>query len=466
MTYPPEQGGPAARTYVIDDRERQQFRVHRSAMADPAVLEEERARIFDTSWLYVGHESEIPDLHDFRTRSVGGRPVIMTRDANGTVQVFVNSCPHRGMAVELRPEGHGRFLKCFYHGWSFATDGRLVSMPDDASYGPGFDRSAVGLARPPMVDSYRGFVFLSWTSDVADLATYLGHARLYIDLVADQSEAGMEIIGGSHLYSMRANWKLLVENSIDGYHALTTHQRYLEMLKASGKASSAMFRAPAKDRRTDAPVLSAMPRPALDLGGGHAVIGAADTSGGTELGGLGRVFPTEETRQRHMARRERLVERHGETWTNRMLGGRNLLVFPNLIIVDLVMGCTVRTFYPSAVDYMEITGWQIAPRDEDPMLRRLRMDNFLTFWGPAGLATPDDVEALERCQTGFRAYQAAPWSDMSRGMGKDHPSGLDELQMRTFWRHWNRMITGHSLPAEDNAVFDPDLDGRPAEVVR
>ncbi len=70
-----------------------------------------------------------------------------------------------------------------------------------------------------------------------DLATYLGHARLYIDLVADQSEAGMEIIGGSHLYSMRANWKLLVENSIDGYHALTPHQRYLEMLKASGKAS-------------------------------------------------------------------------------------------------------------------------------------------------------------------------------------------------------------------------------------
>ena len=241
-----------------------------------------------------------------------------------------------------------------------------------------------------------------------DLATYLGHARLYIDLVADQSEAGMEIIGGSHLYSMRANWKLLVENSIDGYHALTTHQRYLEMLKASGKASSAMFRAPAKDRRTDAPVLSAMPRHALDLGGGHAVIGAADTSGGTELGGLGRVFPTEETRQRHMARRERLVERHGETWTNRMLGGRNLLVFPNLIIVDLVMGCTVRTFYPSAVDYMEITGWQIAPRDEDPVLRRLRMDNFLTFWGPAGLATPDDVEALERCQTGFRACEGGP----------------------------------------------------------
>jgi phenylpropionate dioxygenase-like ring-hydroxylating dioxygenase large terminal subunit len=232
-------------TFIIDDRDAPRFRVHRSALSDPEVLAAERARIFDMCWLYVGHESEIPAAHDFRTRSVGGRPVIFTRNAEGEVRVFVNSCPHRGMAIELRPEGHGRFLKCFYHGWSFSTDGDLVAMPDDASYGPCFDRRAMGLVRPPMVDSYRGFVFLRWRPDNVDLGTYLGHARDYLDLVADQSPHGMQIVGGTHLYSMRANWKLLVENSIDGYHALTTHQRYLEMLKASGKSSQAMFRAPA-----------------------------------------------------------------------------------------------------------------------------------------------------------------------------------------------------------------------------
>lgn len=455
--------------YVVDDREHQQFRVHRSVMVDPVVLEQEQARIFDRCWLYVGHESEIPRPHDFRTRSVGGRPIIFTRDDRGRVQVLVNSCPHRGMAVELRPEGHGRFLTCFYHGWSFSSDGRLVSMPDDASYGPCFDRGAIGLAHPPMVDSYRGFVFLSWDPDNVDLDTYLGHARGYIDLVADQSEEGMEIVGGTHLYSMRANWKLLVENSIDGYHALTTHQRYLEMLKASGKASAAMFRGRPATPRTDAPADAPAPpariRTALDLGRGHAVIGGVDTSAGTQLGGLGRAFPNEETRSAHLARRHRLVERYGEPWTDRILGGRNLLVFPNLVIVDLVMGCTVRTFYPLAPDYMEITAWQIAPGDEIPALRRLRMDNFLTFWGPAGLATPDDVEALERCQAGFAAWQVAPWSDISRGMAKAHPNGLDELQMRTFWRQWNQLITGEVLPPEANAVFDPELDGRPVEAL-
>jgi p-cumate 2,3-dioxygenase alpha subunit len=158
-----------------------------------------------------------------------------------------------------------------------------------------------------------------------------------------------------------------------------------------------------------------------------------------------------------------LVADHGETWTDRILGGRNLLIFPNLLIIDLVMGCTVRTLYPESVDYMEITGWQLAPVGEDEELRRLRMDNFLTFWGPAGLATPDDVEALERCQRGFAAGRAAPWSDISRGMAKAHPSGLDELQIRTFWRHWNKLITGEALPPEENAVFDPAIDGKRVE---
>jgi p-cumate 2,3-dioxygenase alpha subunit len=457
-------GQIADRTFVIDDREAATFRVHRSALTDPDVLEAERRRIFDTCWLYVGHESEIPEPHDFRTRSVGGRPVILTRDAEGSVRVFVNSCTHRGMEVESRAAGHGRFLKCFYHGWSFGTDGRLVSMPDDASYGPCFDRSTMGLRQPPMVDSYRGFVFLSWDPDNVGLGTYLGNARDYIDLVADQSAEGMQIVGGTHLYSMRANWKLLIENSIDGYHALTTHQRYLEMLKASGKPSGAMFRAAPSGRDPLPPIPLSYRRNALDLSNGHAVISAADTSGGTELGGLGRALPTESARQRHLERRTSLVERFGTEWTDRILGGRNLLIFPNLLIVDLVMGCTVRTLYPSSPDQMDITGWQLAPAGEDDELRELRMANFLTFWGPAGLATPDDVEALERCQRGFAAWEAAPWSDISRGMTKEHPSSLDELQIRTFWRHWNKLITGEELPPEENAVFDPSIDGRAVSV--
>ena len=461
--------------YIVDDRETPRFRVHRSAMVDPAVLEAERHDIFERCWLYVGHESEIAQPHDFRTRRVGGRPIIFTRDASGQVRVFVNSCPHRGMAIETRAEGHGRFLKCFYHGWSFDTAGDLVAMPDDEAYGPNFDRQNLCLARPPQVDSYRGFVFLNWDADAVDLATYLGHATTILDLVVDQSATGMAVLGGTHLYSMRANWKLLVENSFDAYHAMTTHQRYMEMLKASGRDFSRPKRRPRPDdARAAAPggpgtapstaaggnvgargTLRAGP---IDLGNGHAVTGNIDRSRGTVLGALGRAFPDEGVAAKHLERRNHLVERYGEPWTDRILGGRNHLIFPNLFIIDLVMGCTIRTFYPDSPDYMEITAWQLVPTDEDAELRQLRMGNFLTFWGPAGLATPDDVEALERCQKGFAAYQAARYSDLSRGMNGNPLNS--EAQMRVFWRRWNELITGEQLPPEPNILFDEARDGR------
>lgn len=421
--------------YVIDDRDTPRFRVHRSTMVDPDILEQERRLIFDRSWLFVGHESEIPEPHQFRTRNVGGRPIVFTRHTDGDVKVFLNSCPHRGMQIETRPEGAGRFLKCFYHGWSFNTEGTLVALPDEASYGPDFDRHNLCLARPPKVDSYRGFVFLSWTDDIESLEDYLAGAADVIDLFADQSETGMRVIGGSHLYSARANWKLLSENSMDGYHAMTVHHRYLAMLKESGKDLSKVFKAGSGASL------------GWDLGNGHAVIGGADGTGGQNTG-LGRDLPNEGALKAQVARRDAIAAKYGEEWANRMFSGRNLVLFPNFALIDLIMGITIRTFYPLSPDYMEITAWSLQPSDDVDELRTMRQENFLTFWGPAGLATPDDIEALERCQQGFVGYEHAPWNDISRGMIRESPNFMDELQMRTFWREWDRRMTGTEHPAE------------------
>jgi p-cumate 2,3-dioxygenase subunit alpha len=421
--------------FIIDDRETPRFRVRRTTMVDPAILADERKKIFDRSWLYVGHESEIPGPHDFRTRNVGGRPVIFTRHSDGTVKVFVNSCPHRGMQIETRPQGHGRFLKCFYHGWSFNTEGTLVALPDEASYGDNFDRHNLCLARPAGVESYRGFVFLCWTDIGMDLETYLAGATDIIDLFADQSESGMHVIGGTHLYAAKANWKLLSENSYDGYHALTTHHRYMAMLKASGKDLAAVFRS------------GGTPPFGWDLGNGHAVIGGSDGSGGNNSG-LGRDL-SGDALVKQVARRNRFAELYGADWADRMFSGRNVVIFPNLAIVDLIMGITIRTYYPVSPDYMEVSAWSLQPTDDDPELRQMRQENFLTFWGPAGLATPDDIEALERCQRGFVAHDHAPWSDISRGMVRDRPMFNDELQMRVFWREWDSRMTG--------AVHEPEV---------
>jgi hypothetical protein len=72
----------------------------------------------------------------------------------------------------------------------------------------------------------------------------------------------------------------------------------------------------------------------------------------------------------------------------------------------------------------------------------VRNEQFLSFLGPAGLATPDDNEALESCQRGYSSQPAEGWSDVSRGMDKEEPANYDELQMRTFWRRWDDLIEG------------------------
>ncbi|WP_181779036.1 aromatic ring-hydroxylating oxygenase subunit alpha [Pseudonocardia pini] len=419
--------------YIDDDRDLPRFRVNRAAMVDPDVFAREQERIFDKVWLYVGHETELTKPNDFKTRTVAGRPLIFARDRRGVVQVWVNSCPHRGAMICREPAGNARFMTCFYHGWSFDTSGRLVSVPGDTAYGPDFVRP--GLAAPPQVDSYRGFVFVSFNPDVEPLADYLAEATEFIDLVCDQSESGMQVLEGTHEYSVKANWKLLVENSYDGYHAVSTHQRYFEMVMASGA-------------ELDATALG--DSIGVALGNGHAA-----SVGGPNTGGMfGRPLSAAAQAERQ-GRFESLRGRHGAAWVDRMTGARNLVIFPNLVIIDLVMGVVIRKIDPVRPDYMEVTAWELVPPEEGAELRKQRLDNFLTFWGPGGLASPDDVEALETCQRSFAAHRELPWSDVSRGMVSAVPLGSDELQMRTWWRRWNELVNDEVLPPEPH---DPPGD--------
>lgn len=410
---------------VIDDRDKGLFRVHRSAFTSEQIFRREQEEIFGKSWLYVGHESEIPNPNDFQTRRVGGRTVIFARDKQGSVQVMLNSCRHRGAEVCRERRGNRKIFTCFYHGWAYNNEGKLVSVPDGDSYASGFDRAEHGLFKP-RAETYRGFTYLTFGADAPSLVSYLADATYLIDLIADQSTSGMKIVHGTHDYSMRANWKLLMENSCDGYHGFTVHQTYFEMMLNLGVTPGM-----AADKGNGA---------GYALGNGHAVVESPE---------LGMPLMSEEILAVTAARRHETAQRLGEKRTRRMLNTtRNLIVFPNMAIVDLNFGIQVRTMFPLAPDRTEITGWQLMPADAPPALTRYRLDNALTFWGPAGLATPDDVEGLEQCQRGFSSMQEVEWSDISRGMGHERPTAVDELQMRAFWREWNSRVTGAGSTAE------------------
>lgn len=418
---------------VIDDPERSIFKVHRSSMTSSEILDAEREKIFSRCWIYLGHESEVKEPGAFTTRKVGGRSLIFARDSTGGLRAYLNSCPHRGAEVCREDHGNSKRFTCFYHGWTFSNDGRLLTLPDEESYGGEFDKGSLNLDEVPHLENYRGFVFVAFCSDIVDLVTYLGDAREYLDLVVDHSEAGMEVIGGSQKYSARANWKLLVENSIDGYHALTTHATYLGYLKDLGTDLS-----------------SGINGKAYSLGNGHAVINyeapwGRPTAKWEPLWG-------EDAREDVAALRRELVDRFGEDRAKLISEhNRNLLIFPNLIVND-IMSITIRTFWPETPDYMAVSAWALGPIGEADHLRHRRLDSFLTFLGPGGFATPDDNEALEACQRGFSSHRESPWSDISRGISRSEPAAVDELQMRAFWRQWNHLMTDGETPPSASTV--------------
>jgi p-cumate 2,3-dioxygenase alpha subunit len=402
---------------LIDEDPRQhRFRVHRSTMTSQDIFEQERRRIFDHCWLYVGHESEIRNPGDYVRRPVGGRPLFMVRGARtGQVNVFHNSCTHRGALICRQKTGTSKSFPCFYHAWSFDSEGDLKGVPDREGYGPNLNMAELGLKSPAKVESYRGFVFCSFDPDIVDLVTYLAGAREYLDLVIDSADGDMEIVKGTNEYCMAANWKLLCENSIDGYHAVSVHDTYFKYLVALG---------------TD--LRGGVQGTSHDLGNGHAVL-EYDAPWGRPIAKWEPLFG-EHARDEIAALRANLVDKYGEERAHRMADtNRNMLIYPNLVVND-IMAVTVRTFMPLAPDRMDITAWELAPHGELAQLRQRRLDSFLTFLGPAGFATPDDVEALESCQQGFTSG-GVEWSDISRGMAREQ-HGNDEGQMRVFWRRW------------------------------
>src|SRR3989442_655644 len=418
------------RPLVLNDPQAPSFAVNRATMVDPEVLGLERLRIFDACWIYVGHESEVRAPGDFKTRSVCGRPVIFCRDSSNAVRVFLNTCRHRGTMVCREAEGNAKIYTCFYHGWSYDRDGRLDGVPGENAHPKSFRKSDYGLAKPPRVESYRGFVFLNFDPGAVPLDDYLAGAKEYIDLVIDQSPSGsLEVIQGTQEYDIRANWKLLVENSFDDYHLLTTHATWLDYLKSSGVE----IKRPEKGH--------VLPSHGLgkDLGNGHGTTDNVNFRGRPVAAWIplyGEAAKPELERIR-----AELVSRLGEQRAKRVADtNRNLVVFPNLVLLD-GSSVSVRSFQPTAPDRMRVRAWALGPVEETPLARQVRLDSFLTFYGPGGFATPDDIEALESVQIGLGAYKEVQWSPLSRGMAKEGEQlNTDEAHLRAFWVQWDKLM--------------------------
>ena len=409
---------------VVEDKSNAEFLVNRRVFIDQEILETERDEIFSKCWLFIGHESELANNGDFHRKKVGGRNLLFTRGSDGVVRALFNSCSHRGALVCREGKGNSKVFRCFYHAWSFNNKGELVGMPGREAFPDNFNCDGTkNLQEVTRFESYRGFYFVNFDPTAISLEAYLGNAKEYLDLVADQSELGMEVLEDAQQYSVRANWKLLAENSIDAYHGMPTHKTYFDIVATRGGELS-------KDDLKGV---------GKDLGNGHAIVEYSAPWGRP----VARWIPAwgEDGKRETDEIKAKLVAKFGEERAERIAArNRNLLIFPNLVIND-IMAITVRTFYPLEPGYMEVTGYALAPKGESEQFRHRRNDNFLEFLGPGGFATPDDNEALELCQEGFLNNKEVEWNDISKGMIREQPESNDEEQMRAFWRQWNEVMS-------------------------
>lgn len=411
---------------VIDDHAAGLFRVAPEAFTDPALFELEQARVFRRCWIYAAHTSELDAPGAFVARRVAGRDLILTRAPDGDLHALINACRHRGARVCHAERGQARAFTCPYHGWTYDPTGRLIGLPGDDAYADSaFDRADVGLARVPHVATHRGFVFVNFAADADPLVDFLAGAKACLDLIADQAPDGLEVLPGSHRYAIRANWKLVAENGIDSYHFRTLHRRYLSFVRTQGEAGPPGDFAPK----------------GWDFGHGH---GADEHQNLAALGRLsgrwGPLFPAALAPE-IAANRARLEALYGAERAYRITHvNRSLRLFPNLYVLDN-SNTTIRTFYPTAVDAVEVTEWALGARGESDALRAARLRSHSGLPGPASFVSPDDVAVLEACQRGL-AHAELPWIDCSRGMKRAEPLPTDELQHRGFYRHWHTLLTG------------------------
>ena len=434
--------GMPSRQLIRESADPARFRVNRRIYTDPDIFTRELRQIFERTWVYLCHESQVPGHGDYYATYIGAQPVFVIRQRDDGIGAFINACAHRGAVLTPRRRGRARTLVCRFHGWCYNTEGDCIRIKDENEGWPdGIDKAGYGLTPVARVANYRGFIFGCLDPDIGELSGDLGAARPFIDLLSDQSPDGLEVVPGQQTYIIRGNWKMQAENGVDGYHVTTVHRVFGQAMAQrealgdnTGKRSTEAGR-----------ILGEVDGGCYDLGQGHNMVWAGRSN--PEVAPL---FEAE----------ARLLREFGPEKVDWMLRrGRNLFLFPNVLLMDQ-SSTQIRVFRPLSPDRTEVRVYCIAPKGESREARVARLRKFEDFFMVTGMATPDDLAALEDCQIGARGTQAR-WSDMERGMSMmthgpdDLARGIDaevvssagswdhETLYHGYFRRWAALMDGH-----------------------
>ncbi|MHC3437430.1 aromatic ring-hydroxylating oxygenase subunit alpha [Natrialbaceae archaeon A-gly3] len=412
---------------------------------DPDVHKLEMDRIFGNEWIFVGHESEIPEPGDYARRYIGNDPFIFVRDEKGEINLLFDACRHHGAQLCRAEQGNTSHFRCPYHGWTYKNDGDLIGVPQKNTGFKNLDRDENGLFHVPRLESYKGLVFGSLAEEGPSLEEHLGGYKWYLDIQLDMADGGMEVMGEPHRWEIDANWKVLSENlNGDSYHTAWAHGSILD----------------------------------LELGGEETVGGAG----------------TGESIDRH-------VYVDGHTLSTRMLDesvyltypeevqsiltddglseeqfdiARRALqfvgsIFPNFGLIhfgnttddsakDVCPFFTIRKWRPMGPDKMEIWSWALVPKEAPQEFKERMYKVYSGNFGPTGNFEQDDISLWEGITDSAQAQVARQqnyelnyqmgmeWmTDVDidedwKGPGTAYTENLQEGGMRQFHEQWYEAV--------------------------
>ena len=195
---------------------------------DPRVAELERQTVFGRTWQVVGRAEQVAQPGQFITTELAGEPIVVIRGKDGVLRGFFNVCRHHAAAVVTEPCGHATVLRCPYHGWSYATDGALQAIPEFEEVSS-FDKSQNGLV-PIKAETWEKFVFVNLDQNAPPLKDFLG---TFVKRVAPLEPGNLHFFE-SRSYTLNCNWKVFVDNYLDGgYHVPHLHKGLNSVLQYS-----------------------------------------------------------------------------------------------------------------------------------------------------------------------------------------------------------------------------------------
>jgi benzoate/toluate 1,2-dioxygenase subunit alpha len=429
-------GNAAALRALVREQE-----VHRDVYVSEEVFQLEMEHMFPNSWVYVGHDSQVPNTGDYFGTTIGTQPVLLVRHTDGKVHVLHNRCPHKGTRITSETCGNtGKFFRCPYHAWSFKTDGSLLAIPLKKGYeNTGFEQShaAPGMAPVRHVRNYRGFVFAKINDSGLDFEEFFGESLSSFDNMIDRSPAGqLKVAGGVLRYMHNCNWKMLVENQTDTCHPMVAHE------SSAGTAVEVWKKAPPGTKKPMAveiiaPFMSPyeffenMGIRIWDNGHGHTGVHHSIHSDYSAVPGY---F-------------DKMTAAYGEARAKAILdeNRHNTVYFPNIMIKGPIQ--LLRQFKPIAANKTLVESWTFQLVDApDMLLERTLMYNRLIN-APTSIVGHDDLEMYERAQEGLHS-NGNEWVNLQRLYSPDEAgqtnvaiNGTSEWPMRHQFRAWSKFMT-------------------------